>query len=67
VYGGNFGLWPQSAKAPGALLCTPMNCSLHFWNYTRRFIVNLNSDEVLGNHRRQSQESRLELGLRLSR
>jgi hypothetical protein len=22
-----------------------------FWNYTRRFIVNLNSDEVLGDHR----------------
>ena len=28
-------------------LCERMKSSLRFWNYMRRFIVNLNSDEVL--------------------
>jgi hypothetical protein len=50
----------------GRLSCTPMKCLLHFWNYRRQFIVSLNFDEVLGNHRGQSQQSRMELGLRLS-
>jgi hypothetical protein len=45
--GDNFGLWPQSARRPGGSLCAPLTCPLHLWNYTRRFIVNLNSDEVL--------------------
>src|SRR5262245_26973703 len=43
----NFGLWSQSARMRGALLYTPMTCALHFWNHKRRFIVNLNSHEVL--------------------
>jgi hypothetical protein len=51
-------LWPQSAVTPGASLYMPMKCSSHFWNYRQRFIVDLNSDEVLGNHRRQSEQSR---------
>jgi hypothetical protein len=42
-----------------ALLFWQRTDLLHFWNYTRRFIVNSNSDEVLGDHRRQSQETRL--------
>jgi len=33
----------------------------------RLLMTNLKSDEVLGNHRRQSQQSRMELGLRISR
>ena len=41
----NFGLPLQSALALDALLCTPMTCSLHFWNYARRFIVNSDPDE----------------------
>jgi hypothetical protein len=28
-------------------LCGRMKNPLRFWNYTRRFIVNLNSDDVL--------------------
>src|SRR5262245_36763884 len=43
----NFGFWSQSARMRGALLYTPMTCALHFWNYRRRFIANLNSHEVL--------------------
>jgi len=30
-----------------ALLCTLTTCALRFWNYRRRFMVNLNLDEVL--------------------
>ena len=39
--GDNFGLWPQSAATLDALLCAPMKCALHFWNYRPRFIVDL--------------------------
>jgi hypothetical protein len=45
--GGQSLLLSQSVRTLDALLCTPMTCPLHLWNYTRRFIVDLNSDEVL--------------------
>jgi hypothetical protein len=46
-------IWVVAAErsTPDALLCMPMTCPLHFWNYKPRFIVNSKSDEVLGNHR----------------
>jgi hypothetical protein len=44
-----------------ALLFWQMTDLLHLSNYTRRFIVKLKPDEALGNHRRQPQQSRLEL------
>jgi hypothetical protein len=43
--GDNFGLPPQSARTPDALLSTPMTWPLHFWKYGRRFIVNSDPDE----------------------
>src|SRR5215831_8785414 len=45
--GQQFWVWSQSARMRDALLYTPTTCALHFWNYRRRFIVNLNSHEVL--------------------
>jgi hypothetical protein len=39
--GDNFGLWPQSVARLDALLCMPMKCAMHFWNYRPRFIVDL--------------------------
>jgi len=34
-----------------ALLFWQTTDLMHFWNYMRRFIVNLNCDKVLGNNR----------------
>jgi hypothetical protein len=38
----------------------------HFWHYTQRFIANLAERKSDRNHRRQSQQSRLTLGLGFS-
>ena len=46
-----------------ALLFWQMTNLLHFWNYTRRLIASLNSDEVLANHHRKSPQRWMELRL----
>jgi len=45
--GGQSGSLTRIAMMASGSLCERMKSSLRFWNYTRRFIVNLNSDKVL--------------------
>jgi hypothetical protein len=71
--GDQFGLWPQSAATLDALSCVQTKSCLPFSLESAIQTDRHNHecdcpepDEVLGNHRRQSEQGRLELGLCLS-